>query len=143
VPSRKTALIAVGGLLIVAAIAFPAGNASPPRCQIVPAPTLKEIEATLEGGLSLGFAAAAKSASLENAYYVAARIDGPGLDRKDYVGVWVLTPSLDPGANRRIIAVPRGTDSSKRGGGRNTVAIPTMKDQAAQDAKACVDRGKF
>jgi hypothetical protein len=133
--------MAVVGLLIVGAIALPTGDDSPPVCQAVPAATLNDIEATLGDGLSLGFAAAAKSGSRENSYYVAARIDGPALDRKDYVGVWLLTPSLDPGATRRIFAVPRGTDSSKRGGGTNTVAVPTMNDQAARDAKACVERG--
>lgn len=102
-----------------------------------PSPHLLElIESTLEvdGGGSLGQAKAMRSSAHTNAFYVAARINGPGMD--GVVGIWA-TNQLD--GSGLIFAVGGMANAfSSLGDGGTTRAAFSRNDRGAVGAERCL-----
>lgn len=81
-----TALVAVVGIALDTAA--PSQAAGP--CVKVSSPTLTALEASLQHGAKIrgGSLRAVRSEDFESDYFVAAELDGPGLDGNGHVAVW-------------------------------------------------------
>lgn len=107
-------------------------------CLDVPRATLDQIEAGLDvsGGGALRRGKAVSSGAHRNAYFVAAEIDGPGLEGEGDVGLWLVT-SLESGG--MILAVPHtATEFSIFPDASTTDARARRSDPGAREAEDCL-----
>jgi hypothetical protein len=89
---------------------------------------------TVQGGGSIVRAVAVRSGSHENAWYVAAQIEGPGLEGT--IGVWA-TNRLD--ATGTLFSVDNiANEFSSWGDGRTTDAAFSSSDPSAAAARRCM-----
>lgn len=113
---------------------------SPANCLRVPQALLQTIGdgLTVRAGGSLSEGRAHRSGAHRNAYFVAAEIDGPGLEGSGDIGVWFVSGSLrDPGF---ILAVPHiATEFSEWGDASQTDAAATMSDAGARESRECLE----
>jgi hypothetical protein len=116
-----------------------AGATAASRCLAVPASMVQVLTdgLTVRGGGTISSTAAVRSRAFENMYFIAAEIDGPGLERTGDVGVWASN-RLE-GGQGLVLAVngianefsvwPSGSDSSSN---------IKMSDDGARQAQACL-----
>ena len=112
--------------------------APPPiACEEV-GPALTEALATsltVQGGGTIRGARAVRSNRHNNAYYVAAEIDGPGLESAGDVGLWATNSLTDPDLLYTVDNVARAFSSL--GDGRSTPSAFSASDPGAVAALAC------
>ena len=89
---------------------------------------------TVAGGGSLGASGAVKSGAHANAFFVTARINGPGMDGD--VGVWATTRLDGSGMIFAVDAIARAFSVFPDGG--RTQAAFSMSDPGAQQSRGCV-----
>jgi len=89
---------------------------------------------TVNGRATVDATAAVESGSPSNAYYVAARLSGPGLD--DPVGIWAMDNIRTPGAVFSVDDI--ANEFSEWDDGRTTEAAFSPSDPAARSAIACI-----
>ena len=131
--SIKRAMSSIGIAIIVSCGEVPA-----PDCIEVSQQKLSEMQIGMNEGLTLRNAWAVKSGAHENAWFVSAEIDGPGLEGAGHVGTWFVTPLAGAGM---ILAVPEvATEFSQFGNASTTDAQATMSDAGARDSRRCVER---
>ncbi len=90
---------------------------------------------SVSGGGSLADTVIVKSTAFENAYFVAADIEGSGTAGRE-VGVWVTNDTAGGGAIYSVIAL--ASEFSSWGPGGQTDAAFSMSDDGASEAEACV-----
>ena len=93
---------------------------------------------TVSGGGSLRDAMAVKSNDYVNAFFIAAEIDGPGLEGEGDIGVWVSN-SLEPGGGVIYAVDGMANEFTDWGDGRRIDAAFSASDDGAQEAKKCVE----
>jgi len=111
------------------------------NCESVSADFLDGIETglTVQGGGSLGAASAVKSGDFESVWFVAAEINGSGMEGSGEVGVWATNSDPSGPVSGTIYAVNGfATEFSDWGEGATTDAGITMADDGAQEAESCV-----
>lgn len=90
---------------------------------------------TVKGGGSLRFAAAVRSRDYESVYFVAADVQGPGIDGPNDVAVWATTRLDGSGTFLSVDAVAKGfsslPDASK------TDAHLSLSDDGVDEARKC------
>lgn len=89
---------------------------------------------TVQGGGSIGRAGAVRSGAHANAYFVAAEIQGPGMD--DAVGTWA-TNRLD-GTGMILSVDGTAKEFSVLPDGARTAAAFSMADPGAREARGCL-----
>ena len=113
-------------------------TAPPPiACEEV-GPALTEALATsltVQDGGTIRGARAVRSNRHINAYYVAAEIDGPGLEYAGDVGLWATNSLTDPDLLYSVDDVARSF--SAWGDGRSTLSAFSASDPGAIAALAC------
>lgn len=139
---RRWLPLIVLGLVIAAFLASQrggsgdrAGNADSPACVSVPRTTLDAIEEglTISGGGSLTRGGALRSGDW---WYVAAEIDGGGLEGAGDVGVWAMPDYRDPGP---IIMADGFAREFSQWGTQTGAENLGVWMGAALDAQDCVD----
>ena len=110
------------------------------QCESVPASMVSVLAdaLTVGGGGSIGNAAAVRSGSFERLYFIAAEIDGPGLEERGDIGVWASN-RLEGGAGMIFSVNAMAEEFSQFGSGRTTDANITMSDDGARAAEDCVE----
>jgi hypothetical protein len=92
-----------------------------------------------ETGATLRAAQAVRSPDHGSAWYVAADLEGPGLESADEIAVW-LTNSIDPTAPGMVLSVGgMATGFSDAPDGATTDAMTSITDTGAQAAIGCVE----
>lgn len=109
------------------------------RCEIVPPELLAAIASGLSvaGGGTLREAQAVKSADYTKAWFVAAEIDGPGLEGDGDIGLWV-TNGLDSSYGLIYSVDGVANEFSDWGDGGATDAGFSQFDDGAQEAVDCL-----
>lgn len=109
-----------------------------PDCLSVSPAVVEQMEAglTVQGGGSLSRAMAVRSPDHRQLYYVAADLDGPGLEGPRDVGVWATNSLTSPGMIMAVGAV--AIEFSDWGDGSTTDAATRSTDRAARDARRCL-----
>ena len=109
------------------------------RCQPADPALLATIAAglTVDGGGDLPAGQIVRSADFENAYFIAARITGPGLDNT--VGLWVSNRPDGAGSIYAVDAI--ASEFSDWADGRTTGAAFSQADDGAQEAINCAKTG--
>lgn len=108
-----------------------------PRCVVVRPVILRAIEEglTVSGGGSLRNGRAVRSRDFERAYFVAAEIQGAGMEGRGDIGVWV-TNRLNEA--RGFFSVNGSANEfSDWGDGGRTDAAFSMSDDGASEAEEC------
>ena len=96
---------------------------------------------TVSGGGTLRDAQAVKSDDFENVYFIAAEIDGPGMEGNGDIGLWASN-SLEPGGGLIFAVNGLAKEFSDWGHGDTTDAQITMFDEGADEAKECVSQAQ-
>ena len=130
-------MMRLAAFALVAAAGCSAGtgtSTTASRCDDVPAALVQAIAGglTLQGGGPLSRASAVRSSSFEKVWFVAAEIDGPGMEKSGNVGVWVTN---DLSANGVIGAVDGLAREFSDWGVRSDVS---RSDDGYQAARACL-----
>lgn len=109
------------------------------RCESVPASMVAVLEdaLTVQGGGAISEAAAVRSGSFERLYFVAAEIQGAGLEGSGDVGVWASN-RLKGGAGLTFSVNAMAEEFSQFGPGGRTDANITMADDGADEAMDCL-----
>lgn len=109
------------------------------RCESVPASMVAVLEdaLTVQGGGSIPDAAAVRSGSFERIYFIAAEIEGPGLEGAGDIGVWASN-RLEGGAGLIFSVDQVAQEFSQFGPGGRTDANITMADDGAREAVDCL-----
>ena len=112
-----------------------AGGGTANRCESVPAAAVDAIEAgmTVSGGGSLSRAQAVRSNDFEKVWFVAAEIDGPGMEGAGDIGVWVTN---DVNGGGTIGAVDGFAHQFSDWGVRSDVS---RSDDGYSEARACLE----
>lgn len=121
----------------------PARTEAPPsRCESVPASMVDVISEglTVQGGGSISNAAAVRSEDFERLYFIAAEIEGPGLEGAGDIGVWASN-RLEGGAGMLFSVDHIAREFSVYGSGGRTDASITMVDDGARAAVDCLEGG--
>lgn len=94
---------------------------------------------TVDGGgtLDASTARAVRSADFERVYFIAAEIDGPGMEAAGEVGVWASN-RLEPGAGLVFAVDGLAHEFSDWGDGGATDARLTLESAGAREAAGCV-----
>lgn len=111
------------------------------RCESVSPTTLEAIASglTVTGGGTLRDGQAVRSEDFERVWFVAAEIDGSGIEGDGEVGVWATNGDPASGEVGSIFAVDTyAQESSDWGPGDQTDDELTMADDGAQEAQDCV-----
>jgi hypothetical protein len=122
-------------VLIIILFSYCSESQEPERCVNVPSDKLEALESGLNlSGGSLRDGWAVKSRDFNNVYFIAAEIDGPGIEGDGDVGLWASN-SLD------INAMMFSVDSVAQ----EFSVFPKHKDvsrfdDGAEEAKSCVRR---
>jgi len=131
----------VSALLLAGVVGAAACSSSvpSPRCVVTDALVLRGISQglTVTGGGWLRFGQAVRSDDFHRAYFVAADIQGPGLNGPDEIGVWV-TNRIDGSAGFASVD-GYALEFSDWGDGGRTDAAFSMTNDGAQEAKDCAD----
>jgi len=117
------------------------GDRSAPADGVRCAPALaaaRRIEGglTVDGGGSLSNAQAVRSGDFDSVWFVAAEIDGPGLEERGEIGVWA-TNDLTDGLIFAVDSLAK--EFSDWGDGDSTAAQFSMANDGAEQARDCLD----
>lgn len=91
---------------------------------------------TVTGGGSLSEGATVKSADFSEVWFVAAEIDGPGMEGGGEVGVWATNSLSGSGSIFAVNAI--ANEFSDWADGRTTDAALSMSDDGAREAEDCL-----
>lgn len=92
---------------------------------------------TVDGGGSLRNAQAVRSGDYKKVWFIAADIQGPGLEGSEDIGIWATNSLVGEGL---IMAVGGyATEFSDWGDGGQTDAQLSTSDDGAQEARGCVE----
>ena len=106
------------------------------RCRSASAAAARIAEGlTVDGGGSLRYAQAVRSSEFDSVWFVAAEIDGAGIEADGDVGVWA-TNDLSDGLIFSVNALAR--EFSDWGDGGRTDAAFSMANDGAEEARDCV-----
>jgi hypothetical protein len=110
------------------------------RCLAVPRDLVEGIATglTVNGGGTLRNAQAVKSNDLNDAYFISAEIDGPGLEGDGDIGTWAKSGPLAVGGGLILSVDAVANEMSDWGDGRSTDAALSMSDDGADESRACV-----
>lgn len=108
------------------------------RCEAAPVAVVTAISTGLGSGLTLRNAQMVRSDDFEEAYFVSADLQGPGLEGDDDVATWVTNNRSGGGLIFAVSAVAR--EFSDWGDGGQTDAGFSMSDDGADESAACVTR---
>jgi hypothetical protein len=111
------------------------------RCESVSRKLLHAITTglTVSGGGSLSEAAAVRSSDFEKVWFVAAEIDGPGLEGSGDVGIWATNGDPSRRPSGLIFAVDAiAKEFSDWGDGSTADAQLSISDDGAQEAADCL-----
>lgn len=92
---------------------------------------------TVQGGGSISEAAADRSNSFQRIYFIAAEIEGPGLEGSGDVGVWASN-RLEGGAGLTFSVNAMAEEFAQFGSGRRTDWNITMADDGAYESEDCL-----
>lgn len=137
----------VGGAIFTGAFLYSGGlgragaRESATACTAVAPAVLTSIASglTVSGGGTLRDGQAVRSGDFRNVWFVAAEIDGPGLERDGDVGVWALN-SLEPGGGLILSVDATARAFSDWPDGSKTSAAVSMANSGASAAEACAWR---
>ena len=109
-------------------------------CLDVPEAVREKIESALvmEGEGTIPRAAAARSPDHERWYYIAAEIDGPGLEGPGHVGVWSSNRLSREGTGMMFAVGEVANGFSDWGDGGDTRARLRFTDPGARAARRCL-----
>jgi hypothetical protein len=136
--------LAIATLVLAAACGGGGTDAREPeasRCEPVSRELLDAIASglTVTGGGTLSDGAAVKSNDFEKVWFVAAEIDGPGIEGSGDIGVWSTNGDPSGPPSGLIFAVDAvGNEFSDWGDGSSTDAQLSMSDDGATEAEACL-----
>lgn len=109
------------------------------RCQSVPDGKLQDIKSglTVDGEGSISDGAAVRSDAFERLYFIAAEIDGPGLEGSGDIGVWASN-RLEGGQGLLMSVSEIAVEFSVFRDGGKTDARVEMADDGAHEAAQCL-----
>lgn len=107
------------------------------RCEDVSRDMVESMESGLTGNVTLSEAAAVKSDDFNKAWFIAAEIDGPGLEGKGDVGVW-MSNSLDPGSGVTMAVDAVAQEFSDWPDADKTDAGASMAHDGARESRDCL-----
>jgi len=110
----------------------------PARCESVSEEVVAALASglTVQGGGTLRDAWAVRSNDFENVYFVAAEIDGPGIEGDGDIGVWTASDPSSPGGHYSVNAVAK--EFSDWGDGGATTAGFSLADDGVSESRDCV-----
>jgi endonuclease YncB( thermonuclease family) len=111
------------------------------RCEDVPQALVDGIASGIkpETGATLRGAQAVRSEDFDKVWFIAADLEGPGLDGPDQIGLWA-TNSLEAGSGLIFSVDGTAKEFTDWGDGGQTDAHLSTNDDGASEAKACVQR---
>lgn len=131
-------VVIIGVIAVASRLNRPSAEVLDARCESVPSEIVRNLETglTVDGGGSLRAAQAVRSRDHPKAWFVAADIQGTGIDGDGPIGVWA-TDSLDPSNPRGFIgAEPIAREFSDWGtGGDNPFGL---HDDGIDLSRKCV-----
>ena len=137
------------GLVAVVAVAFAVvslgggdggdgdAGSQPDRCEAVAQAVVAAMAEglTVEGGGSLRNAMAVRSGDFEKVWFLAADLQGPGLESSQDIAVWATNDIVGLGSVFSVDEVAK--EFSQWGDGGRTDADLTMDDDGAEEAAQC------
>lgn len=133
---RVVALVILFALVVVPAVGAQEGTG----CEAVPPEVVARVAEGIkpETGAALRAAQAVRSPDHAQAWYVAADLEGPGLDGGDQIAVW-LTNSIMADEPGMLLSVgSMATEFSDWPDGSMTDAQISITDEGAEAAEECV-----
>jgi hypothetical protein len=125
--------------VILACGSATAPTPTPSRCQPAGAALVSAISTGLDEGLTLSKANVVRSEDFEEAYFVAADLQGPGLDGSSDIATWVSNRSDGSGLIYSVGSV--SAEFSSWGSGEDTDAGFSLSDDGASEAADCARAG--
>ncbi len=105
------------------------------RCELVPSQRVRDLASYLENGVRLRRVRAVRSRDFEKVYFIAAELDGPGLDGDNDIGVWATN---DIEETTGFYAVDGYAEQfSSWPDGDTTDAAFSLSDEGASEARGC------
>lgn len=135
----KRVLMLIVCLLVPSACGGSHAKQEASRCEPVAAEVVDTIAAGMraDAGVTLRAARSVKSKDFDKAWFVAADLQGEGLDGADQIGVWATNDAAGSGTILAINAVAQQFTEWPHGD--STAANMSMGDDGAEEARACAE----